>query len=53
MKDKKHKKKSNREEKRKKKILGVKIKEETFGSLIVALIILVFFGSFFLHKNIS
>ena len=32
-------------------ILGFKIKEETFGSLIVALIILVFFGSFFLHKK--
>ena len=51
MKDNKHKKKSNREEKRKKKILGVKIKEDTFESLIVALIILVFFGSFFLHKK--
>ncbi len=51
MKDNKHKKKSNREEKRKKKILGVKIKDETFGSLIVALIILVIFGSLFLHNK--
>ena len=32
-------------------ILGFKIKEETFGSLIVALIILVFFGSFFLYEK--
>ncbi len=32
-------------------ILGFKIKEETFGSLIVALIILVIFGSLFLHNK--
>ena len=32
-------------------ILGFKIKEETFGSLIVASIILVIFGSLFLHKK--
>ena len=32
-------------------ILGFKIKEETFGSLIVASIILVIFGSFFLYEK--
>ena len=47
----KHKKRSQGKEKSKIKIFGVKIKEDTFGSLIVASIILVFFGSFFLHKK--
>lgn len=47
----KHNKNSNRKEKRKLNILGVKIKEDTFGSLIVASIILVIFGSLFLHKK--
>lgn len=47
----KHKKRSQGKEKSKIKIFGVKIKEDTFGSLIVASIILVFFGSIALYDK--